>query len=352
MKDIKNMQIDDITPESNMNGFIFLAQQGLCTRDDLLDHIETANNKVNEITDNISNLEKSNTESATLHEASSDLLKWEEYSRQLQEILSDYKNFNKKLVFSNIRALIAQNPEVKIGQIEKEAGIRLGYMSRLEKEGNTSEPSIEFVVTAAKLLKVSLDTLVNVDVTALTPTEEYLAKFMDKLKKDTIADKLDWKKETANELNRLNPDFNGKVEHPLFSYEEFYEPGETEYPDLVERVIFMSNSFGTNTYIKGDCFNLKLKNSTYIYLMDVSKTVYNTKDTNRFSKEIWTWSPFVGKRFLLSNTENSSLSQMVDILFDSVKERSNHPKIESTFKNSFDAFMNDDLTDDDDGLPF
>ena len=71
---------------------------------------------------------------------------------------------------------------MKIGQIEKEAGIRLGYMSRLEKEGNTAEPSMEFIVTAAKLLKVCIDTLISVDLTGLTPTEQYIVSFFDKLK--------------------------------------------------------------------------------------------------------------------------------------------------------------------------
>ena len=354
MKDIKNMQIDDITPESNMNGFIFLAQQGLCTRDDLLDHIETANNKVNEITDNISNLEKSNTESTTLHEVSSDLLKWETYLKQLEEILSDYKNFNKKLVFSNIRALIQKNPDVKIGQIEKEAGIRLGYMSRLEKEGNTSEPSVEFIVTAAKLLKVSLDTLVNVDVTVLTPTEEYLVKFFDKIKKDTIADKLDWEKETSDELNSIETDINGNTYHPLFNLENVFEYNNPNgYPERMSKVVFKSNTFGTDTYINGNCFNLRLKNATFIYLMNICESVPDPRNPKNYAKEVWTWSPNSTPKLLLSSNINNPLSSVVETLYDIVNERSTHPKIESSYKNSFDAFMNDDLSDDEDfNLPF
>lgn len=111
---------------------------------------------------------------------------WAGFLTQLELYLSECKNFNKTLCFSNIRELLRQNPDVKIGQIEKEAGIRLGYMSRLEKDGNTSEPSMEFVVTAAKLLKVSVDTLISVDLTGLTPTEQYITSFFDKLKEDTL----------------------------------------------------------------------------------------------------------------------------------------------------------------------
>lgn len=102
---------------------------------------------------------------------------------KLNAALDNYRNFNKGICFSNIRLLLKQNSDVKIGQIEKDVGVRLGYMPRLEKTENTSEPSIGFVVTAAKFLGVGLDTLLLVDLSGLTPTEQYLVSFIDKLQK-------------------------------------------------------------------------------------------------------------------------------------------------------------------------
>ena len=107
---------------------------------------------------------------------------WAGFLTQLESYLSECKNLIKRFVFQIFGNYYVKNPDVKIGQIEKEAGIRLGYMSRLEKDGNTSEPSMEFVVTAAKLLKVSVDTLISVDLTGLTPTEQYITSFFDKFK--------------------------------------------------------------------------------------------------------------------------------------------------------------------------
>lgn len=44
--------------------------------------------------------------------------------------------------------------------------------------------------------------------TGLTPTEQYIVNFFDKLKADTIADKLDWNIESADYLNRLETDMS------------------------------------------------------------------------------------------------------------------------------------------------
>ena len=162
-------------------------------------------------------------------------------------------------------------------------------MSRLEKDGNTAEPSVEFIVTAAKLLKVSLDTLVSINLTGLTPTEQYIVNFFDKLKADTLADKLVWNRQTAFNLNNIEPDYDGRIWHPLFSEETFFEEGETDYPEQVTRIVFNSKTFGPHTFISGDCFNLRLKNGTTLYLMDIEKSVHKTTDPNAKAIEAWVY---------------------------------------------------------------
>ena len=266
------------------------------------------------------------------------------------------KNFNKYVCFSNIRELLKAS-EAKIGQIEKSAGCQAGYMSRLDKPGNTSEPSVEFIVTAAKMLGASLDALVMTDLAEMTPTEKYLVGFFQKLQSDTIADKLDWMTETADSLNRMESDINGYVEHPLFSYETFYEEGETEYPNEVNRIVFVSDSFGPRTAINGDCYNLRLKGGSYLYLMDICKSVYRIGDADAFAMEIWMYNTGSGCQLLASSKKVSPLSPLVGPLVATVRERVKHPKIKKDLKMAIDAFMADDLEDDDlgdipEGLPF
>ena len=271
---------------------------------------------------------------------------------QLESYLSECKNFNKTLCFSNIRELLRQNPDVKIGQIEKEAGIRLGYMSRLEKDGNTSEPSMEFVVTAAKLLKVSVDTLISVDLTGLTPTEQYITSFFDKLKEDTLKDRLDWNRETAFNLNRMEPDMNGFVYHPLFAEETFYEETDCEYPQEVTRIVFNSKTFGSKTYIAGDCFNLRLKNRTTLYLMDIEKSVHKVGDSSAAAKEAWMYVPSKGSQLLVASQDDTPVAPFLELLFSTVKERMEHPKVNNDVMYAIDAFMKDDISDDMDEMPF
>ncbi|KIR03780.1 hypothetical protein P261_02595 [Lachnospiraceae bacterium TWA4] len=263
-----------------------------------------------------------------------------------EELISEKRNFNKYLCFSNIRELI-KNSHVKIGQIEKEAGCQPGYMSRLDKQTNSSEPSIEFIVTAANMLGVSLDTLITLDLASMTPTERYLAQFFDKLKKDTLDDKLEWIRETADSLNNMVSDENGYIPHPLFRWES-YSMGMDE----ATRITFVSDSFGKNTYINGDCFSLKLKNQSILYLMDICEQEHPFINIDTQAKEIWMYMPSVGAEKLVANNDNSPLSPLVDILVETVSERMSHPRVKKDLKYVIDAFMKDDLEDDEEKLPF
>lgn len=252
--------------------------------------------------------------------------------------------FNKKLVFDNISFMVKAMGK-KIGELESEAGVSPGYISRTSKD-EKAKPGIDFILKVAEALDTSIDTLVSVNLTDVTPTERYLISFIDKLKSDTLLDKLEWERMSAGSLNRLEPDRDGYISHPLFSYETFYEEGECDYPDEVSRVVFPSHSFDCHTYIYGDCFSLRMKNSTILHLMNISKTVHRANDTDAYAKEIWMTKPQVGTQFLCSNRDNSPLAKMVDDLYSIVKEASKHPKIKRDLQYIIDAFMQDDLSDD------
>jgi len=346
------------------------AKEGLCSNEEIQENIKKGNDLIDLIDDLKSDLEtnyrrfdSSNKNPLELIEQYGEPEEIQESIAKLQSeksavlhivdicggLLVGKHNFDKSLCFSNIRYLLKQNSEVKIGQIEKEAGIRPGYLSRLEKEGNTSEPSVEFIVTAAKLLKVSVDSIINVDLAGLTPTEQYLSKFFDKLMNDTLKDKLEWNRETAFSLNRIEPDINGLIEHPLFSEESFYEETGSDYPEMVDRIVFNSKTFGPNTYIAGDCFNLRLKNGTTLYLMDIEKSSHKVSDQLAFAKEAWMFVPTKGKQSLVASQDETPVAPMLEKLFSTVKERMEHPKVDKYAMYAIDAFMKDDINDDEAG---
>lgn len=378
LKKTADMKISEIDDKDVIRGFITTASMGLCHKEEVVEKCQLVEDKIDGLNSRLGELEDAaqrwerisdSADSKVAYELAENygteddihtryktLEKernvWAGYLTKLEILMNECKNFNKKLCFSNIRELLRQNQDVKIGQIEKEAGIRLGYMSRLEKEGNTSEPSMEFIVSAAKLLKVSIDTLVSVDLTGLTPTEQYLVNFFDKLKADTLKDKLDWNRETAFNLNRMEPDMNGWVYHPLFAEETFYEETECEYPEEVTRIVFNSKTFGPRTYICGDCFNLRLKNGTTLYLMDIEKSVHRTVDTSAYAKEAWMFVPHKGCQLLVASQDDTPVAPLLELLFSTVKERMEHPKINNDVMFAIDSFMNDDISDDTDDIPF
>lgn len=371
-----NTKLSDIDEKDVVRGFIATAEMGLCTKDEILEKKQLVEEKIDDLNSRLGELENAQQEwdsmanggggrnpydleeeygspehiSSRHKKLETERDRWADYLTQLDALMNEYKNFNKTLCFSNIRELLRQNPDVKIGQIEKEAGIRLGYMSRLEKAGNTSEPSMEFIVSAAKLLKVSVDTLISVDLTGLTPTEQYLVNFFDKLKADTLKDKLDWNRESAFNLNRIERDMDGFIWHPLFDEETFYEESECEYPNEVTRIVFNSKTFGPKTYITDDCFNLRLKNGTTLYLMDIEKSVHKTTDISAYAKEAWMYVPYKGSQLLVASQNDTPVAPLLEVLISTVKERMEHPKVNNDIMYAIDAFMKDDVSDDD--MPF
>lgn len=262
--------------------------------------------------------------------------------------------FNNKVMIDNITLMLKLLGK-KIGEFESETGVSAGYLSRLGKDEN-AKPGIDFVVNAAALLNMGVDTLINVDLSALTPTEKYYVDFMEKLTADSLKDKLFWGKNAHSELNSLENDQWYNVGHPLFEFRTFTLPGEEGEPVEHEAVVFISNTFGFNTWIDKDCFSLRMKNGTMLYLMNIRKAVGRVDDLYAKAREVWIYKPNVGPRFLCSNRDEK-LGSIVDRLFDTVEERYYHPQLEPDLKSAIDAFMVDDMTDepllfDNDEIPF
>lgn len=256
---------------------------------------------------------------------------------RVEAALFKLRHFDKFRFFNNVSIMMEAN-KVKIGQIEKSAFVRLGYMARLNKPGNTSEPIPEFLFAAADKLGVSLDLLGKYDLADIAPSELYLITFVQKLKDRTIADLLDWKIETAGALNRLS---ESSPQHPLFSLETISIPSEVEYPEYEDRVVMISNTFDTNTYIHKDCFNLRMKNGATLYVMNITKGVKKVSD-NSSAIELWMVSKTGEKQFLCSDKDFSPLSLEVMDLYDAIEKAAAYPKVSGDIKDAIDAFVNDD----------
>ena len=255
--------------------------------------------------------------------------------------------FKKEIMFNNISFLMKKQKK-RIGEIEKAAGVSPGYISRAGKD-EKARPGIDFIVKAADILGVSIDTLISVDLTKLTPTEEYLITFLDKLINDTTEDKLVWNCETEEYLNnKLEITEHGAeiyCEHPLFvikgSYDEI-KPGEGNV-----KVYFPSRAFKDNTSIARDCFYLEMKNRSRLYIMAV-KDDRKTPVNELYELELWMYQESTGANYICGSFDIIGISKRVDALYSVVCENAKHLKIEKDVKEVMDAFMNNDLGENDD----
>ena len=374
---ILETKLNDVDLKTKIKGFIEVTKQGHSNKDEVFDYYQTASKKVNEyrmasmelrrvinrweeevddprgiFKSIVSQYNSKEDAIADQERMRNEMREWMKIADELDAIRSQHKNFNKSVCFSNIRELLKDNPDVKIGQIERDAGIRLGYMSRLEKEDNTAEPSVEFIVTAAKLLNVSVDTLISFDIAGLTPTEKYLVNFVEKLKTDTMADKLNWNVISKNEMDRYETDINGNSLHPLLTMETIYVPSGCDYPEQYDTNMYVSKTFDLETDIYGDCYDLRMKNGSKLYLMNVAKTKKRTSDVQESVIEAVMYVPG-GKRQVLATTKDEyPIGELLKNLYKVVKEHMKHPQVNKDAMYAINAFMNDDLSDDPDELPF
>lgn len=121
-------------------------------------------------------------------------------------------------------------------------------MSSIDKDSNSSEPPLILAVSAAHILRATVDALLFQDCSGLTPNELYLLRYISKLRKDTEADKLSWNCEKANVLNHMEVDpCIGQINQTLFDYKETFMNSGCEYPDTVCRTVMTSNSYGIDT---------------------------------------------------------------------------------------------------------
>ena len=265
--------------------------------------------------------------------------------------------FNKKLLLSNIAFLLEESGK-KIGELEKDAGVSTGYISRLAKEEN-SKPGIEFIMGVAEALNVNVDTLLKANLAEIPATVLYLSKFLSKLEFDTLANKLDWRKETKVSLEQYMRDAYGNVEHRMLSYAGYHEQrgAGIREEDMEEEgfVTFNSHSFGYNTAFFGDWFSLRLKNQHILYLVNISKRKYLMRDNNDLVKEIWIVPQSGENKYICSTKENKNLADMIEKLYTVVADRIKIPRFEKEVVDTIDAFMKDDWVDDqpnDYDLPF
>lgn len=275
------------------------------------------------------------------------------YIKRLEKVLESYKNFNKQKCLGNIRELLKKNGNVKIGQIENEANVRVGYLSRIEKPDSTSDPTIEFVVSAAKMLDVSVDFLLNANLDEVTPTEKYLLKFIKKLHIDTGEGVLCWNREGASVLNTALDyiDHTG-INHVLFTEDK----KAVDCNGKIYAKRFFSSFFPEKAVeVTADVYNAVLPGAySSIYIVPcMIKDSLKSKDGEKCC-EIYIVDESgvnpVCSTLLAGNCVNNELRN----LYVRIKEAYAHVQLDKKTRSLMESYMNSGNTSDEDDieLPF
>lgn len=100
-------------------------------------------------------------------------------------------DYSKKVLMDNIYYLAKKN-NITLGKLEELVGLSAGYLSRLNREDNNSNPSIDVVSSFSKQLKVPVDILIKYDLSTLSPDDTYMLQFLTVLAGKTANNEIHW----------------------------------------------------------------------------------------------------------------------------------------------------------------
>ena len=132
--------------------------------------------------------------------------------------------FEKTILAQNIQYL-SEKTGKKIGDLEKSAGVSIGYTSRLLKNDEKNTFSLmNLAMEASKEFCVPVDLMLTKKVADVHPNELYLMDFFNKLRNDTLAGIISWTVETESMITKEYERFN----HPAFAihYNNPYNPDD------------------------------------------------------------------------------------------------------------------------------
>lgn len=269
------------------------------------------------------------------------------------------KRFKRQVCLNNVDYLLNKQNK-KLGELEINSGNRPGYLSRMKSGKSSSDPSIEFLMTAAEELDVPLELLVGSDLTQMSATEEFIITFLKKLIDDTQKDELVWTRETPTELEKLEVDRDNNgyscVDHPLYKVEEQHTDVEYfEFP--VYNSLFFPNcgvkpcGSGYNAYLSGT--------NNHIYIMECGKgddRIPWASDVffEIYMVEVGRYGHDHTKKLCNTLEMSSPIVAIVNSLVKNIITSLNRVHIESDVRNVIDAYIKGlDITgSDDDEMPF
>lgn len=108
-------------------------------------------------------------------------------------VMSENDNKCGKLCLENIRYL-AKEKNMKIGDLERNANVSVGYLSRLNSESDSLDLKVSFLKSISEQLGVPMDIIANCELDSLSETDMLVQSFLKSLIEETARGASSWEK--------------------------------------------------------------------------------------------------------------------------------------------------------------
>ena len=255
--------------------------------------------------------------------------------------------FDKSKCLGNIYHLVKERG-LKIGDLEDQAGVSIGYLSRLNKEDNKSTPGIEFLLAVAQVLNVSLEGLLMCDYAELSHDERKSMDFLTKLLTDTQASEILWRKNSRSELFNLEHDDFGDVyaTHPLM--EPFDDESE---PELTTR--FVSKYHPDWCAWITECFETYISDDVRLFLVATDFIAFQSEQVKGYELYMQVRGKVVPICYTVEN-EETPFYPLLNSLITSAKESASHVHLDEDARSAIDSYLGIDQFEffNDNDVPF
>lgn len=239
---------------------------------------------------------------------------------------------NLSVLCSNIKEL-SKRKGIKLGEIEEIAGVSPGYFSRLAGKDDSKSTSslLDALSRISDKTGVSIDSLLTVNFSALTPTEVLVEEFIERLTSETCRGSIGWRCDDAAEVEMLCA--GGDLLHPLIR-----DP-ENKFVSW----------FHNNSILTGNIYSSDIRKNKTVYLV---KTKLPKGD---IGYELYLWDSNTSCVNPLCAGYSSSNETFLDILihlYEAAAESINHVVLDKDVSAILQQYVDGIEPDSDDNVPF
>ena len=93
--------------------------------------------------------------------------------------------------FNNLRTVLKAE-DIRLGQFEIDNGFTRGQTARWENSEYDINPGIEYFIAAKKATGISIDTMLEIDMSGINQDELYMIRVLDSIIRDTLSKRISW----------------------------------------------------------------------------------------------------------------------------------------------------------------